>query len=500
LASPSPGASPLRTLHGRSIKAVAENESGYRDIPEEDRKKAETFFAKAASVGNAGQYDFAIEMFIQGLNMDPESIEAHQALRDISLKRKVSGGKAMGMFESIKFKKPSKDDKQSMLNAEKLLAYDPGNTDHMVTLLEQAAKGGFYETVLWIGPILLKANSEAKKPEFNKYIRLRDVYKTIKHWKLATEACQYAVNMKPDDMDLGRELKDLSAQTTIQEGNYAGAGSFRKSVKDMEGQSKLMAQDRDIRTVDQMKILIDDAEKEWQADPNEPGKLMKLVDLLVKTEQPDQENRAVELLEKAYERTKLFRYRQAIGRIKITQLSRMERTMRAEVARSPNDEGLKEEYRNFLKDRAQQELDEYTLWSENYPTDLGLKYQIAARLFQLGRYDEAIPVFQTARSDPKYRAEATIALGRSFLSAGFIDEAVDTLKAMIDDYQIKGDDKSINMTYWYGRSLEEKKDKPAALKAYSQVAQWNFNYLDVQARIKRLRTDLQNGANSPEEK
>jgi tetratricopeptide (TPR) repeat protein len=196
----------------------------------------------------------------------------------------------------------------------------------------------------------------------------------------------------------------------------------------------------------------------------------------------------------------LFRYRQAIGRIKITQLSRMERTMRAEVARSPNDEGLKEEYRNFLKDRAQQELDEYTLWSENYPTDLGLKYQIAARLFQLGRYDEAIPVFQTARSDPKYRAEATIALGRSFLSAGFIDEAVDTLKAMIDDYQIKGDDKSINMTYWYGRSLEEKKDKPAALKAYSQVAQWNFNYLDVQARIKRLRTDLQNGANSPEEK
>jgi hypothetical protein len=28
---------------------------------------------------------------------------------------------------------------------------------------------------------------------------------------------------------------------------------------------------------------------------------------------------------------------------------------------------------------------------------------------------------------------------------------------------------------------------PAAIKAYSQVAQWDFNYRDVQGRIRRLR-------------
>jgi hypothetical protein len=36
-------------------------------------------------------------------------------------------------------------------------------------------------------------------------------------------------------------------------------------------------------------------------------------------------------------------------------------------------------------------------------------------------------------------------------------------------------------------ALEEKKDVPAAIKAYSTVAQADFNYRDVQARIKRLR-------------
>jgi tetratricopeptide (TPR) repeat protein len=243
--------------------------------------------------------------------------------------------------------------------------------------------------------------------------------------------------------------------------------------------------------------LIAAAEKEWQADPNEPSKLMKLVELLTKTELPDMENRAIELLENQYEKSKLFRFRQAIGRIKLTQLARMERSLRGEVAQSPQDEGIKDEYRKFLKDRAQQELDEYSLWSENYPTDLGLKYQIAVRLFQLGRHDEAIPMFQTARSDPKYRTEATIALGSSFLNAGFVDEAVDTFKALIDDYQLRGDQKSVDMYYMYGRSLEQKGEKAAAIKAYSQVAQWNFNYRDVQARIKKLRAE---GQQPPEDK
>jgi hypothetical protein len=61
------------------------------------------------------------------------------------------------------------------------------------------------------------------------------------------------------------------------------------------------------------------------------------------------------------------------------------------------------------------------------------------------------------------------------------------LHEVIESYQIKGDEKSIDMTYTYGRALEAKGDVPAALKQYSQVAQWNFNYRDVQQRIKSLR-------------
>ncbi len=48
------------------------------------------------------------------------------------------------------------------------------------------------------------------------------------------------------------------------------------------------------------------------------------------------------------------------------------------------------------------------------------------------------------------------------------------------------------MYYWYGLATEQQGDHATALKAFSQVAQWDFNYRDVQARVKRLR-----GADKP---
>src|SRR5688572_4282673 len=155
---------------------------GYRDIPEADRRKAKQFFDRGAAVAGTGQFEYAIEMYLQGLSFDPESIDAHQSLRDISLKRKASGGKSLGMFEAMKLKGGRGDDRQKMLNAAKLLSYDPGNTDHMLTMMDAAAKYGYYDTVMWLGPILLKANIDGKK-ELSKFQAMKDIYVKLHQWK-----------------------------------------------------------------------------------------------------------------------------------------------------------------------------------------------------------------------------------------------------------------------------------------------------------------------------
>ena len=207
---------------------MADETPAYNEIPEADRKKAKVFFDRGNTVAATGNYEYAIEMYLSGLAIDPDAVDAHEALRGIALKRKAGGGKAVGMMEKLKVARPSKDDKQNLLNQEKLLSFDPGDLNHMVGVLQNAVRGGFFDTVLWIGPILQKANADSGKPDVKKFIILRDAYKALRKWKLAANACNYAVLLRPDDMDLMNELKNLGAVEATERGKYGGeAGSER---------------------------------------------------------------------------------------------------------------------------------------------------------------------------------------------------------------------------------------------------------------------------------
>jgi len=462
----------------------------YQDTPEEMRSKAQAFFARAKSVASSGQYDYALEMFLQGLGLDPEATEAHQELREVSMNRKLNGGKPLGMIEKMKVK-TVKDPKQAMLAYERILAYDPGDLDAMVGVLTSANKGGFWDTALWIGPILLRANIDSAKPDLKKYLILKDVYKDLKKYDRAVEACQYAVQMKPNDMELTGELKDLSAEETMWRGNYQ-QGAFKDSMRNRKQQEELLEDERDYKSASILERKISDAEADYAANQNEPGKLTKLVEALLATEQPEHENRAIELLQEAYDRTKQYRYRKNMGQINMKIWNRMERSRREEAKANPTDEKVQEEYRQFLNDKLEFELKELREWTENYPTDLSFKFHAAQRLFQLGRYDEAIPEFQQAANDPKFRADSSIWLGRSFYEAGFYDESAQILESSINEYVGRNDDKSKQLFYWRGRALEEMGEIEAALKHYSQVAQWQFGYEDVQQRIKKLREEQRN--------
>jgi tetratricopeptide (TPR) repeat protein len=464
---------------------------GYREVPEEDRKKALVFFGYARNAAGTGNYDYAIEMYLHGLAHDPDLVSAHQELREIAMKRKVSGGKSLGMMEAMKLKRPSKDDKQNMLAFEKLLAYDPGNTDYMLNLMLNSYRAGYFDTVMWMGAILLKANADSPKPEFSKFVNLKDMYKNLEQWKLASDAANYALRMHPEDMDMQAEVKNLGAQHTMTEGKYTEKGSFRDSIKDMGAQQKLFDQDKNIQTTDVMARMVADAEEEFKQQPDDPGKLNKLLDILEKSDTPEYEDRAIDLLEKVFEKTKQFRYRQRIGRINMRKMLRMERTKRQSVQADPTNDEIKKEYQQFRREQLEFELSEYQLWVDNYPTDSSFRFELAKRFFALGKFDDAIPLFQHVRNDPKYKPEGSVFLGRAFLEANYLDEADETLDGIIKEYALRGNDLSKEMYYWRGRTLELKNQLQDAIKLYSQVTQWDFNYKDVQHRVKRLRQSLQ---------
>lgn len=476
-------------------KTVADQ---YQAISEEEQRKATSFFEKGRSTAATGNFDYAIEMFMQGLQIDPENVEAHQELRDISLKRKISGGKGLGMMERLKFKTTNKDDKLNMLNAERMLAFEPGDTGYMEGVLTNAHKGGFFDTVMWIGPILQKANAESKKPEFNKYIVLKDVYKSLamdnstpprvkpELFKRATNACQLAAQLKPDEMDLQTELKNLGALHTQVEGKYDQGGSFRDSIKDRDTQEKLQAQDKGVQELGVMGKLINDAEAQYRLDPTEPGKLMKLVDALEKTEHPDYEGRALELLDEWFQKTKTFRYRKRAGEIQMRQWRRMEQSQIEYLNANKDDTQAKTDFEQFRREKWEFELNEYNLWAENYPTETSFKFYAAERMFRLGQFEESIPLFQNAEADAKFRTKARVYQGRAFYELKFYDEAVDTLDALVKEYPNQ-DDAAKEMRYWAARAHEDRGDTDVAIKLYSAIVRMEFNFKDVQVRIRKLR-------------
>jgi hypothetical protein len=129
-------------------------ELSMRNVSENQQKvegnEAEACFVLGRAAASKGQFDDAIEMFLKGLKVDPDIVEAHKELRVIALKRKASGGKPVDMFAKIKLLRSTKDPKANMLNAEKVLSCDPGSTDAMQAMIVAVNKGGFCETATWL--------------------------------------------------------------------------------------------------------------------------------------------------------------------------------------------------------------------------------------------------------------------------------------------------------------------------------------------------------------
>ena len=112
-------------------------------MPNDPRQlSADQYFALGRRAAAEEQFDLAIDYLLQGLAVAPDQIDAHRELRAVALERKVAGGRALGIFETMKLKRQSRDFKHNMLMAEKLLACDPGNTEYMLLMLQNAAIHG----------------------------------------------------------------------------------------------------------------------------------------------------------------------------------------------------------------------------------------------------------------------------------------------------------------------------------------------------------------------
>ena len=488
-----------------------------------DPRKARRFFEHAQTTADAGNYDYAIEMYVSGLRFDPDNMEKHEALYDVGKRRKVKGGKPAGLGE--KMKSGGSHPIEKMLHAEKLWAMDILNITHMVNFMkfaveandklsdngstsgadgaEEAAAGradtpNLGEVAYWIGKIALENHVQSGKVKKGVLQALRDNFAAVGAFDKAVEACRYMVRLDPDNSGLLAELKNLEAENTMQQGGYSDSkaeeGGYRNFVRDAEGQRALEQEATLRKTGSQADDIIARRRAEHEEDPEDQSKLVKLVDALAAKESNESEKEAIEFLRKLWQESGTYRFKMRMGDIQIKQINRYLRQLRAQIEKDPENADLKQKQTDVRRKQLAFELKEYDERAQNYPTDLSLRFELGKRLHRAGKFDDAISAFQQARQDPKVRPQAYFFLGDCYLRKEWIDEAIDSLREGIEAHKIPDDRLALDLRYLRMDALERSarttKNLERATEARelaSEILRTDINFRDIKMRLDALR-------------
>lgn len=451
--------------------------------------KSRTFFERAAKVAATKNYDYAIQMYLEGIKCAPEMLKGHLKLREMALVRREDGGKKPSMMEKVKFMR-GKDSLEQLLNAEYLYSKDADNLSYAEAMVKSAVKCDFKNVGQWIADIVFAANNASKKPSASIYLMLKTAYAEIHLFERAIAACQRAVQLKPEDGDLADELNRLSAELTVARGRYDEEGDFRKAIKNRESQERLHKSDNLIKSKEVRLSAVEQAKREYKQSPEEARTINNLADSLFETGVDKNENDAIKLLEYSFRKQSDFSYKQRAGQYLIKKLKRQVRAARAKVEASPDDMDAKGVLNEVLKKFNAAELEHYGLCVENYPTDVGMKFEYGIRLFRVGSFDDAIPMFQEAQRDPKHRVAAMSKIGQCFFEKGWYPDAIDIFKEAVEGYDVTDDGVAKELKYSLAKAYDKEGEKKEALEIYRKLAQQDFGYKDVREQVNRLRKEL----------
>ena len=450
--------------------------------------KAYAFFERARKAAETKNFDYAIEMFLDGLRCDPDALEqGHLRLYELALRRQGQDGKKPTMVERMK-RLRGKTPLEQMLNAEYLFAKDPDHLPYAEAMLKAAVAGGYRRTVGWIANLVFQTNNASKRPSANTYVLLKDSYRSIGQYDKAIVACQLASKLKPQDADLADEFKNLTAELTMARGKYDQEGDFRHSIKDREEQEKLQSQQAVVKTEDYKQSAVEEARKAYTQDPNLPKNIIELAQALSDLQDNKADKEAIELLENAYKTKKDFSFKQRAGQLRMKQLRRKIRGAKAAVEAKGGDNEAKARLSKLTSRLNSTELEHCRLCVENYPTDLLAKFELGSRLIRKKKYDEAIPLFQEAQKDPRHKISSMDKIGLCFFYKGWFADAIDIFMQAIDAYEIKDDGVAKDLRYNLARSYEQQGNTEKSLEIYRKIAQLDFGYRDVRRRVDKLRS------------
>lgn len=465
-------------------------------------EKARLFFERAATVDETGNFEYAVSLWLQGLNWDPSSMAGTEGFfASIARFLNDTGGKktvGKDVYKMI----DGKTDVHKYLQAILEWGHKPQEAAHAVRAFEAAAKVRVIEPAHFIGIRAFGAALREKKVRKDLLMKCMESFNSIGAYDQAIAAAEQAYKVDPSDGELGAHIRSLAAKATMNRGGYeqtGQAGGFRANIRDADKQRQLEEGERIVKTEETVDRLIADAKAELVKRPGDLPTIDRLAKNLLERGRGRDEEEAHTLYLKTFESSAQFRYREMAGQIRVRQSRRKTAELRKMLEGAPGNEMLERMLAQAQDEQLKLEASEIKLQVENYPTDLSRKFELGRRFFELGQSQEAIELFQESQNDPKNRAASLHLLGQAFLKIGWNDEGVGALRAALEIRDVSTE-LQLEMRYWLMAALQAKaegdRDLDSAVEAdklASSIAMQQIGYRDIRARrdaIKKILGDL----------
>lgn len=461
-------------------------------------QKAKAFWDHANVAHESGNYEYAMQLRLNGLAWDPTNFEAVRSFlrsADSFLQENPKGR----LSKETKAGLNAKGDVRRFIEA--LLDFGIKSTDSGAALrvTEAAARIGVKQAGVLLGQHALALAQQDGKPRKDTFVKLLDSFEKLEAFSLAAQAGEIATRLDPSDGELQARVRNMMAKNTMSQGGFDDTGEeggFRKNIRDADKQSQLEQEDSVAKTGSVKDQIVARVEAEHNARPDDLPTVTKYVKALLDRGRPADELKAMALLGKAYKDSGQFRFRKMAGEIQMKRSQKTVEKLRAaaEAEGAPPEaaEKLEAAEQAFRK----QQLEELRLQVENYPTDLGMKFQLGKVLAAMGEHESSIEQFQQAQDDAKIRRQVQLEMGRSFLAmGGWDDAAVNTFRAGLDG--MPDDTTPLGMELRYGllsalqaKAIGERSAEAAeeADRIAASIAMQKFNFRDVRDRREQIKS------------
>ena len=435
---------------------------------------------KADEAARRRNYDFAVELLQQLLEIDPDVGEARAKLRRALKARHEAkkGGKLLRMMKGAAplaaartLAKAGKHDAAAKA-CEKYLASSPLDVEGNMLLGESLEAAGHFKSALAVFEFVAEIdprNPSGLKRAGAMMARTGDPLKALEYYERALEA-------DPRDRDALKARKDLAAEAALVKGRYDSVEHSREQIVDQGEARRLERRQRMHLSEDELAEERDRLEAALAEDTSDVDTMLELAGVHEKLRDPEA---ALDLVERA-----------ASYRKNDTEL-----TERAEKLRL---KGLKRRIARADKlgdqeeaDRLEKELHELELAGlrarvERSPGDGGARLELGRALFRLEDFDAAAAELQKAVADPRRAGEARFLLAQCFQAKGFGDLARKEYERVLAE-RPEVDERAREVLYNLGLLAEADGDVAEARGHYARIYEVDIGYRDVAAKMEALR-------------